>query len=449
MIEFEWTIGDRVFSEEFDETIIPSKVSLDDEENLPTLGECIFGFHSMALMARTVQEHNYTFKGEMIPLDLRPVFQFLSSTKNLLCEMHMSLSHRISSEIAEGDIRRIVRFISDCRTAVDDQKKRAELRETYADLFKLNLPIENTVRELLDYIDTDRTDLKQPYYLYERLSASVSSVAESRRLMIRRLSYAYKYRPSGERNEFACQLALLDSKYENYIDDMKTRVVRYCNQVGSAFLAVMSTGNADFDNAINAFRTGIEKGGNGNRAGGSGNGTGGPGGTNGNNNPFEYYCADKGCYGLLINGIEKYISLSGYKDAEDSLITPYLSQDDIDKWNIMKPCLEAYILSDPLLNGYQYAEINLQVVTNFPTHETLDDEIRQNGKNAEIWNFTCVERKMFSKTSPMPQPCYLFSRHRPCTKNCKISVRDFYHKTYSQLKVYYLKGEKIKEYTIK
>ena len=448
MATFSWLAGEEVVIDEFDETASPQRIA-DDSEQLPTPGDCYFGFHAIALIAEYLSNRDYTIDEEEIPVDLEPAFQFLNATRRLLREMHVSLSQKLSEEVNERDLRRIVSFISDCRIAVEDHENSANLREEYSDLFNINLPIRDTLHELLDYLDTLPQKPKQPYDLYERLSASVSFTAKARRKMIRRLSYASKYQPNSDRQELACQIVLLDADYSTYISNMKDQVVRYCERAGRDFFATMSIGSSDFTNAIGALRRGINQGGRGNKSTGGGSGT--SGGTNGNNNPLDPYCGDNPrCYGLLLNGTDKLISLSGLWDATDPRIAQQflnLSANTIQKWKSVKSCLDAIILADPLLNGCNYAELNDQVVTNIPTQETLDDVIRKNQRSRR-GEFSCCERKMISKTSPQVQPCFLFTRFMPCT-NCEISIRDFHYKTNMNLRVYYLKTDSLKGFTIK
>lgn len=79
---------------------------------------------------------------------------------------------------------------------------------------------------------------------------------------------------------------------------------------------------------------------------------------------------------------------------------------------------------DPLLKKSKLAKLNLNVITNMPPKQTLDMAINTN-REAKRKEFSCCERKMISKTAPIPnEKCYMSIRHKPCP-NCQFSIARF------------------------
>lgn len=103
----------------------------------------------------------------------------------------------------------------------------------------------------------------------------------------------------------------------------------------------------------------------------------------------------------------------------------------------MESNIKQFLRADPLLKKSKYAKLNLMVETNESPQGTLDTFIQKRipKKRKE---FACCERKLMSKTSPIPDgKCYMFTRHRPCD-NCGESISRFNLATNKKMKVYYL-----------
>ncbi len=490
MARFVWKIGETSFSEEFDEVEtakLPEEVEKSDlgaapqkgshkgpsedestpngddnrdnpdekkipmENEMPGTGDILFGFHTMALIAETARDNGYLIDEDPFPLDLAPVFQFVNASKNYLVEMDRSLGKYIS-ESENGDLARSAyAFIDRCRTIFTEGEPvdRSTLQSNYAQLFSYQSDTRETALEILDYLEQRDDETKQPYHLYERLATRVSrEIVVERRTLVRRLSYARQYYPASG-GPLVCQLVLDDEQYRDYIAETKTYVIFACSETGTKYLNTSSIGDPGFAGAVDAMRKCIDP---------NGTGSNGNSGNNNNGYPFGGYRGknDK-CFAVFDVGNDRYISLSCVRDTDDQSIINYMQFDDKSKRRnaAFKNSIKQLIVADPLLQGSTYSEANLNVISNIPKKETFSFVISIN-RSGEGGRFSCCERKMISRVSSISaQPCYMFTRHRPCV-DCEKSLSQFNVQVNQNMKVYYLNDDpknptddSIKEYQIK
>ena len=473
MADLKWTIGETTFEEHFDETEIkdhqeeskddktPDLIPQNDkekpnentnkdnseddvplDEGLPSIGECIFGFHTMALVAEAVKNGDYNLK-QPPQINLAPAFNFVNAVKSLLVDINQTLSTSISTSESKELAMQVSGFINVCRT---NASNRTEInREAIYNEYPLVFDTQSEFRTLaLDIVETlklsiDYPEFSQPYKQYEKLAIMVSpEVMTKRRDVIRQTSFVQQYYPNnGE--PLTCQMILNDELYFEYVNHMKDEVVNKCNSVGSIFLNINSINDSGFANAVNAMGKGINAG------------------HNGNPSAFgDYFGKDnKRCFAIFDNDGKRFISFSGVFDASNKRIIQYFGLDPMmTQWSQLESEIKQYIRVDPLLRKSKYANLNLKVITNNSPQETLDSAIKRS-RTKDRREFSCCERKMISKTKPVSRGrCFMFTRHKPCS-NCEISISDF-NRVAKLMKVYYLnespkeiEDKTIHEYRIK
>ncbi len=455
MASFKWKIGGTTFEEQFNEDEINeshakpkalkfkkpisksgdlkpdekdnkdnSEEDLPLDEGLPSIGDCIFGFHTMALVAEAVKNKDYSLK-EPLEINIAPVFNYVNAVKRLLIDINQSLSTHISTGETSELAVQVSRFIDACRTNVTEHTEIDN--DTFYNDYPLVFDSQSKCRAVaIDIVErvalaVSYPEFSQPYKQYEKIAVMVSpEILAKRRSIIRQTSFVQQYYPSNG-DPLTCQMILDDNMYFEYVNQMKYEIVNKCNDVGSNYLNLNSINDSGFANTVNAMGKGINSG------------------NKDNPSAFGDYVGEnnKRCFAIFDNGSKRFISFSGVFDASNKRIIDYFGLDPMmTQWNALENAIKQYIRVDPLLKKAKYTKLNLNVITNNYPQETLDSAIKRK-RTKDRREFSCCERKMISKTNPVPYGrSYMFTRHKPCP-NCEISISDF-NKIAKDMKVYYL-----------
>lgn len=409
-----------------------SDISKSDDDSsynqLPSIGECLFGFHSMALIAEAVEKNNYNLDNNPIDVNLAPVFQFIPAIRKMITDMDLSLSTSISNNEKGMVAKQTLDFIAACRKSISNQIEinRDDLDKEYPLVFNDESDLGKVALSIVEYVAmaSETQDLSQPYYLYEKLAVCVSpEIIKQRRKIIRQVSYANKYQPSRD-GLFACQIVLNDEEYYKQINNSKPIFVSLCSNIGSQYLNMNTISDRNFAKVVDSMRKCIYKG-----YSNIGDGT---------TPPFSEYIDSKRCFAIMDNGNKRFISFSCAYDATVKKIINYFGINPSEQkvFADLEKDINRFIRVDPLLKKSKLAKLNLNVITNMPPKQTLDMAINTN-REAKRKEFSCCERKMISKTSPIPNgKCYMFIRHKPCP-NCQVSIARF-DRISKKVEVYYL-----------